>query len=194
MKPDATRFHLASEPRAYDGLQLRSGFAVDTFGVEGDSLVVFMGPCHVEGEALVDLADRAAGEKIIAGLMLHFIAEHPGVTLEVMTLRQRLLVECARTAAEEISPESVRLVRRGDDIFGGEGLDAKLSVSVATTSPASGLIHLGVNIDDTGAPVKTTSLNELGIEPTAFARDVARRYNEELEMVRAACGKVRPVD
>jgi len=194
MAEGGTIFHLDGTTRLYDGLQLRSGFARDTFGVQGDSLVAFLGPCHVEGDALVDLADREAGEKIIAAEMLHFIAEHAKVTLEVITLRQRLLVECARTAAEEMSPEGARLVRRGDDIYGGDALDAKLSVSVATTSPVGGLIHLGVNVDAAGAPVKTTSLNALGIEPTVFAREVARRYNDELEMVRAACAKVRPVE
>ena len=187
------RFTFLSEPLDYDGSQLRSGFAAGESG--GDALVAFVGACRVEGEALVDLEDRAAGERIIAAEMLHFIAEHPGADLEVTTLRQRLLVESARLAAEEAAEKAsgspVRLVRRGDDIFAGEG---KLSVSVATVSPRGGLIHLGVNIDAAGAPVRTASLAELGIEPRGFAAEVARRYNDELESVRHACGKVRPVD
>lgn len=187
------QFHLDTCERAYDGTQLHGGFGREAWGVEGDSLVAFIGPCHVEGDALVDLEDREAGERIIAAEMLHFIAEHPGVSLEVITLRQRLLVESARAAAEEMSAAPARLVRRGDDIYGGSG-DAKLSVSVATTSPAAGLIHLGINIDAGGAPVKTLSLGELAIAPDAFACEVARRYNEELEMVRRACAKVRPVE
>ena len=184
------RFHLDGQERLYDGTQLRGGFARE-MGIVGESLVAFTGPCRVEGEALVDLEDRDAGERIIAARMLHIIVEHPGADLEVTTLRQRLLVECARVGAEEMSSPSVRLARSGDDIYLGDG---KLSVSVATTSPHSGLIHLGINIDPSGAPVKTASLGELGVDPVAFAREVARRYNDELEMVRKACAKVRPVD
>jgi hypothetical protein len=185
-------FRLEKTPLFYDGTQLHGGFARERYGLEGDSLVAFIGGARVEGEALVDLEDRAAGRRIVAARMLHFIAEHPGASLEVVTLRQRLLVESARSAAEEMmAAAAARPRRRGNDIYVGDG---KLSVSVATTSLSSGLIHLGVNIDPAGAPVRTASLPDLGIEPEAFAREVFRRYNDELEGVRASCAKVRPVD
>ena len=187
-------FRFDGTPFFYDGTQLHGGLARERWGlVEGDSLVAFIGGARVEGDALVDLEDRAAGRRIVAASMLHFIAEHPGASLEVVTLRQRLLVESARAAAEEMMTPGCAPAprRRGNDIYVGDG---KLSVSVATTSPAGGLIHLGLNVDPAGAPVRTASLPELGIEPEAFAREVFRRYNDELEGVRASCAKVRAVD
>ncbi len=185
------QFAFLQEPLVYDGTQLRSGFAPDRCEAEGSCVLAWIGPCHVEGENLVDLADRDAGETIVATSMLHVIVEHPGAGIEIITLRQRLLVEAARISVEEQADPPRRLLRKGDDIFDGE---AKLSVSVATTSPVSGLIHLGINIDGTGAPVKTLSLTEMGIAPEGFARRLFCRYNDELQMVRTACGKVRPVD
>ena len=56
-------------------------------------------------------------------------------------------------AAETVHRMSGKLpTRKGDDLFLGEG---KLSVSIATASPVSTLIHLGVNEDASGAPVTT---------------------------------------
>ena len=54
------RFTFLREPLDYDGSQLRSGFAAGESG--GDALVAFVGACRVEGEALVDLEDRAAAD------------------------------------------------------------------------------------------------------------------------------------
>jgi hypothetical protein len=45
----------------YDGRQLSSLWAFRRFGLQGDSIVAFAGPCRVAGEALVDVADARAG-------------------------------------------------------------------------------------------------------------------------------------
>jgi hypothetical protein len=81
--------------------------------------------------------------------------------------------------------------RRGDDLYVGEG---KLSVSVATVSPVSGLIHLGLNVTAAGVPVKAACLADLGLEPERVALEVMRRFVAEMESVEAAAKKVRPVD
>ncbi|MCL5046252.1 MAG: DUF366 family protein, partial [Actinobacteria bacterium] len=41
----------------YDGRQLSSLWAFRNFGIQGDSIVAFRGPCHVELTEMVDLAD-----------------------------------------------------------------------------------------------------------------------------------------
>ncbi|MBI3542345.1 MAG: DUF366 family protein [Deltaproteobacteria bacterium] len=86
------------------------------------------------------------------------------------------------------------VARSGDDLF-IDG-DAKLSVSIATASPVSVLIHWGLNIDPSGAPVKAAGLERLGwknAEVLAFAKKLLTHYIEELEEIRVAQCKVRPV-
>ena len=73
--------------------------------------------------------------------------------------------------------------------------DRKLSVSIATKSITSILIHTGLNILSEGAPVAASGLtSELGIKDIkAFALDVMKRYSEELEDIVLASTKVRGV-
>jgi hypothetical protein len=83
------------------------------------------------------------------------------------------------------------LIRRaGDDLYLGE---RKLSVSVATTSPTSGLIHAGFNVRGEGAPVAAIGLEELGMEPREFAEKLLAAYKAEIEAAEEAGGKVRRV-
>ena len=73
MIPVAT--HFSDTARPYRGPELRSHFARDTFGVEGDSIVAFVGPCDVPVENLVDLEDVRANAPIFSPRMLHFLVE-----------------------------------------------------------------------------------------------------------------------
>ena len=71
----------------------------------------------------------------------------------------------------------------------------KLSVSIATKSTTSILIHTGLNIDSEGAPVKASGLtSELGItDIKEFAIEVMEAYAEELKDIELASTKVRGV-
>ncbi len=181
---------LAEEKIGYTGAELRSHFIRDRFGIEGDAVVAFRGECRVSGERLVDLEDFEAGETVWGDDMMHFIVEIFGISLLHVTALQRLL--CA-SAKDVIDSAAGRLAveRRGDDLFAGGG---KLSVSVATVSPVSGLIHMGLNITDRGVPVKAASLRDLGLEPDEVALALMRRFVEEMDSVDYATRKVRPVD
>ena len=93
---------------------------------------------------------------------------------------------------ELLEEKGVFVVRNGDDLM----IDGrKLSVSIATKSITSVLIHTGLNILSEGAPVKASGLtSELGIEDTKeFALEVMKRYSEELEDIKLASTKVRGV-
>jgi len=79
--------------------------------------------------------------------------------------------------------------RQGSDLFVG---DAKLTVSVATVSPVSALIHAGINVTDEGTPVRTCSLEKLGIEPRAFGVAVLEAYIREIQSTWRARCKARP--
>ena len=179
----------ASGPLTYDGSQLRSHWAFMTFGVEGDVIVYFIGPAQLRGDQLVDLADQKSQALIRAANMLHFIAEHFNCDLPSAVLRQHLLCAIAAEVLSRISGTTIR--REGDDLFVD---DRKLSVSIATVSPVSALIHLGINIDPAGAPVPAIGLEELGVDSDQAGESIAHAYADEMRQVAAACTKVRWVE
>jgi hypothetical protein len=181
--------HFAEHEIAYTGAELRSGWLRAAFGLEGDAIAAFIGPCDVAPEHMVDLEDLAAGAKIWSRRMLHFIAEHADADLGRAALRQRLLVVVAAECLRARGCADLR--RSGDDLF-WQG--RKLSVSIATTSPTSGLIHLGLNVVAEGAPVPAAGLSELGVEARDLAQAVMAAYAAEVESIAAAQRKVRPVE
>jgi len=180
---------LVRQQITYHGSELRSGWIAENFGLHGDAIVAFVGPCRVPTEHLVDLEDQRAGAVIVAARMLHFIAEQAPADLAVAVLRQRLFVALV---AELLRAEGVTegLSRSGDDIFVNE---RKLTVSIATISPRSGLIHLGINVDPAGAPVPASGLQELGIDPWRFAERLLDAYVQEMAGIAHAQTKVRTV-
>jgi len=174
----------------YDGLQLSSLWAFRNFDLQGDSIVSFRGPCHVELTEMVDLADVKEAAHIYSEEMLHFIVEHFDLDLEKAVTRQRLLIAIIKEQLEKVV-QNVKLQRRGDDLYWGE---KKLSVSIATLSPVSSLIHIGLNVISDNTPVLTVGLKELGVESIDdFAQLVTRSYVEEVESIYLARCKVRGV-
>lgn len=174
---------------AYTGEELRSHWAFQNFDILGDSIVAFQGPCHVALDRMVDLADVKADAPIRSERMLHLIAEHFGGDLEKAVLRQRLLVSII---GESLTGSGVNrpLVRRGDDLFQGDG---KLSVSIAAKTPVSCMVHVGLNVVSRGTPVPTVGLADMDIDPEDLARKVIDRYVVEMRGIREAQCKVRGV-
>jgi hypothetical protein len=168
-------------------------------GRSGDAAVAFLGPCDVAPEYMVDTVDLQAGARIFSPRMVHIIVEHPGLGLAHITTRQRLLIAIAAEIINAALGEP--LVRReGDDLY---LRDRKLSVSVATVSagagtagfslPSSGLVHAGFNLRGEGAPVAAIGLEELGLDPRAFAERLLAAYAAEIAGIASAAAKVRPV-
>ncbi len=177
-----------SQEIPYAGRELRSGWIADTAAIEGDALVAFVGPCEVPLENMVDMEDVRRGVPIKAARMLHFLVEHFDTDLARTVLRQRLLVCLTAEILNQASAQHVR--RDGDDLFVGE---RKLSVSIATGSPTSTLIHLGLNIDPSGAPVPAIGLDELSISAPEIAKQIMAAYVEEMQSCETARNKVRRV-
>ncbi|MBI4224168.1 MAG: DUF366 family protein [Deltaproteobacteria bacterium] len=173
----------------YDGTQLRSGWVEGTAGPKGDAMAAFCGGANVPIENMVDLEDVARNAPIYSESMLHFIVEIFDRDLEKMVLRQRLLMAIIETALNKY-PACAKIARKGDDLFDGS---AKLSVSIATTSSRSGLIHTGLNISSQNTPVLTKGLADYDISPKKLAVEVMAHFAEELAGIRHAAGKVRPV-
>ncbi|MBO8138043.1 MAG: DUF366 family protein [Desulfotomaculum sp.] len=176
----------------YDGTQLSSLWAFRNLGIQGDSIISFRGSCNVSLSHMVDLADVRAGEDIYSEDMLHFIIEHFDMDLEKTITRQRLLISIIKEILEEKT--SCHLKRRGDDLYQG---NRKLSVSIATLSPVSSMIHTGINISSRNTPVPTVSISELGWpeeRSSELAELISKRYIDEINSIKMARCKVRGVD
>lgn len=188
-RPGPIIYRILDDELEYTGAQLRSGWVAEVSGLSGDAAVAFIGPCDVKPEHMVDRVDLEAGARIFSPRMLHLIIEHPGVDLHAITLRQRLLMAIAGEIINAHIGEPL-LRRDGDDLY---LRDRKLSISVATTSPASGLIHSGFNLRGEGAPVPAIGLDELALDPRGFAQRLLTAYAAEIESVHVASQKVKRV-
>lgn len=178
---------ILEEEILYTGEQLKPHWIYQKTGIKGDAIVAFLGPCKVTLEHMIDLQDRYAQKRIEADHMLHIISEHFGVGMYQTVLLQRLLIFAT---FERLLVKGIKDLRRdGDDIFIQNG---KLSISVATVSPVSGLIHLGLNITNEGTPTKTASLSDVGVEPLPFARKVLEVYQNECAGIIDAAVRVTP--
>jgi hypothetical protein len=187
------KFHVDSLDRAYTGPELRPHFILSTFGVRGSAIVAFKGPCKVETAELVDWEDRIEKDRIESACMLHFLGEFFGLSLREGVFFQRLFVaslyENLFNSLPQLSKAEFR--RQGDDLFFKE---RKLSVSIVTASPVSVVMHTGLNIDPSGAPVAAVGLSELGIaHPLEWAQAFLQSVQQEWESIEWACTKVRPV-
>ncbi|MBC7419374.1 MAG: DUF366 family protein [Bdellovibrio sp.] len=172
----------------YDGSQLAPLFGYVQHKLPGDSIIAFIGACDVTLEHMVDAEDFVVGAKIKSDHMLHFIIEIFGQTLFTAVSLQRLLVATAQALLDK------KLRREGDDLY----LDApdgakKLSVSIASNSSVSAMIHLGINIENLGTPVPTCALKDFNIEPKTFALELMKKFSEEYQSILEATQKVKPL-
>ncbi|MFH1223505.1 MAG: DUF366 family protein [Pseudomonadota bacterium] len=174
-----------NKPINYDGSQLSPNWIYQSFGIMGDAAVAFIGACDIT-ESMVDVEDVIAGSEIRADKMLHFIIELFGRDCVFSAAIQSVLVGEIQS---ELLRHGAKVVKAGDDLFVGKG---KLSISIATASAVSGLIHIGLNITNSGTPVKTSALKDLGINQKKFAVSILRRFNKEYSRIILAAAKVRP--
>lgn len=173
----------------YEGWQLAPHWIYKNFKIQGDAAVAFCGECEVKLTEMVDIEDVINNEPIYSKSMLSFISEQFNVGLVEGVFRQRLLI-C--TIKEALERRGIKVVRSGDDLF----VDGKkLTVSIATKSLTSILIHTGINIDSMGAPVKACGLtSDLGItDVKELAREILTNYADEIDDIIMASTKVRGV-
>jgi hypothetical protein len=187
------KYHFISEEIPYTGDELSNHWIYRNFGILGDAVVAFAGPCEVDRDRMVDLEDVLNDDYIYSKHMLNFIVEIFGITLQEGVLLQRLFSSIIQDRINNMS-DSLRIRRRGDDLFHQN--TAKLSVSICTLSPTSILIHTGLNIDAQGAPVEASGLaSDLGMESQieVLAMACMRTLAEEWEDIKLSCCKVRAV-
>jgi len=186
----------------YTGKELHSLFAYQNFDLQGDSTVAFIGPCYVGLTDLVDQADVKEKAFIKSEKMVHFISEKFVLDLNEAIYRQRLYISIIKEVLEELTPQprkgsaaplikGSKIKRFGDDLFID---DRKLSVSIATLSPVSSLIHIGVNVSSENTPVPAIGLADLGLTAADFAVAVLEKIESEEEGIINARSKVRGVN
>ena len=175
----------------YTGEQLSPHWIYKNFNIMGNAIVSFIGECDVNLTHMVDIEDVINDEPIYSKKMLSFIEENFNSTLTETVYKQRLLVTIAKELIEKTSP-SVKIIRSGDDLYIN---NKKLSVSIATKSITSTLIHFGLNISAENAPVNAADLvNDAKIKDIEkFALDLLEKYSIETEDINLAISKVRGV-
>ena len=173
----------------YIGSQLAPHWIYKNYKIQGDAIVAFCGECDVKLTEMVDIEDVINNEPIYSKYMLSFITEQFNVELIEGVFRQRLLISCIKEELEDLGHQ---IKRCGDDLFVN---GKKLSVSIATKSLTSVLIHTGVNILSEGAPIPVSGLeSDLNIKDIKrFALNVMKRYSEEIDDIIMASTKVRGV-
>lgn len=172
----------------YDGSQLRSLFAYLDFNVMGDSIVSWIGPCDISFENMVDGEDKLAKATIEGARMLHFVFEKFSEGIAFSVAAQRLISSIAKDLIVELSPKDCKqLLREGDDLYWAE---KKASISIATVSPVSAMVHFAINVTNEKTPVETCSLEDFEVDPVLFAKKLLERLKNEFESMEIATKKV----
>ena len=180
----------------YIGSQLAPHWIYKNFHILGDAIVAFTGEMDVKITEMVDIEDVISNSPIYSKKMVSFIIEQFGISLSECVLRQRFLICIIIEELRKILGNRFEISRSGDDIFVKiNGVNKKLSVSIATKSVNSILIHTGINIDSQGAPVQASGLSsELGIfDIENFAKEIMDKYSNEIDDIILASTKVRGV-
>ncbi len=180
-----TRF--VETPTHYDGTQLQPHWIYKNTGILGDALIAAIGGADVSLDHMVDQEDVLRQAPIYSPKMLHFLGEFFIDSLDQGILIQHLLAaEIYGLLWEKGARE---LTKRGNDIY-YQG--RKMSVSIATRSGVSILLHTALNIETEGTPIPTSGLKELGYMPQPFGEIVLERFAQQVRIWTAARAKVSP--
>jgi hypothetical protein len=184
---DSLSIQFLTKTIPYLGIELKPHWIYQQTGILGNTLIAFLGPCEVTLDHMVDLEDVKKKAPIYSPEMVHFLGEFFIDSLNEGILLQHLLVA---TVYGWLWENGIRdLTRRGNDIY-YQG--RKFSVSIATKSAVSVLIHLGVNVKTEGTPIQTSGLAEMKIEPKTFAVACLESFLRDYQIWRTARFKVTP--
>lgn len=171
----------------YDGNQLQAHWIYKNTGIKGNALVAFIGAANVPIDHMVDQEDVLNQAPIYSPRMLHFLGEWFIDSLDQGVLLQHLFTS---ELYESLLERGIRgMHKRGNDIYFE---NRKMSVSIATRSGVSVLMHAAVNIDTDGTPVPTSGLAELGIDGETFGKNLLERFHSQSQVWANARVKVSP--
>jgi uncharacterized protein len=189
------KYHFIDEEFPYTGEELSNHWIYKNFGILGDAVVGFVGPCDIDKMRMVDLEDVLNDDQIFSTRMLNFILEIFNMELREGVILQRLFSAIIQGKLLDIlgKGSKISLRRIGDDLFVDD--TKKLSISICTVSPTSILMHVGLNIQSEGTPVEAAGLSsELGIQQIKpLAISCMKTLAEEWEDIKLCCCKVKAV-
>ena len=172
----------------YTGAELAPHWIYRNFNLRGDSIVCFKGKVNVDLSHMVDIEDVINNEPIKSDKMANFVIEIFNSNLKETIFRQRLFISIIK---EVLFDTGYQVKRKGDDLFYN---GKKLSVSIATKSTTSTLIHTGINLVSTGAPIEVSSIADMeNINEDDFIEEVMTRFCLEEQDIEFAKVKVRGV-
>ena len=191
--------HWLVEPTDYDGSQLRAHWILRTTGLIGDAMVAFRGRCASATTRWQTwrICSRSRPSRAMTwstfvleifddGDLVRAVVQQRLLSAIAFELLRTDVLSRARGVDSQVAAASLR--RDGDDIFLGDG---KLSISIATKSLVSTLIHFAVNVENSGTPVPTSSLRDLGVDPESFGRQLLEAFAAEQASMRQARVQVR---
>ena len=182
----------------YDGSQIEPQWAFKAYKIKDSSIISWVGPMNIHQDNIVDFEDQ--GKEIKGNELLHFIVEHFDVQPADIRLcyhRQRLLVLIAQNNLNNLDIETIR---RGDDLYvrKSDGVEGKLTVSIATASITSMKIHFAINITSKGTPsdLDIMSLNECKKDLNKkdivkLSDNISNGYIDELNNIEADITKTK---
>lgn len=180
--------HFDSKPATYDGTQLKALRNYLDYGLLGDSVLAWTGPCQISFEHMVDGEDLREQAKIEGSEMVHLVFEIFDVPLVAGVCLQRLTADHARAIVLQMTGGKFALTREGDDLYWN---GKKFSISIATKTANSVLVHFAVNVRNDGTPVPTCALVDFGLRAPVFAQELCVNVAEEWISIKEATWKVR---
>ena len=183
-----------SKEETYDGTQLEPLRNYLSHGLLGNSIVAWVGPCQISFDHMVDGEDLREQAAIQGDRMLHFVMEIFDRDLFAGVACQRVFASLAKDIIESRVRQSKLgfiLHREGDDLY-WEG--RKLSISIATRSVNSILMHFAMNLTNKGTPVPTCALtDDFGLTAEDIAQNLLSSFAKEYLSILEATWKVKTV-
>lgn len=183
-------FNKFSKKECYDGKQIYPLWALERYGISGDTFVIFRGSMRLEQQEMIDVKDIVR-EKALADILIssddciHFIIEmfdDQPANLKIAYHRLHLLAFITQRILER--ELAVEIIKKGTDLYYTE---KKINVGIATSSSNSTKIHFGLNIVSSGVPayVKAIGLQEIknNISLENIAKMIAESFVAELKAI-----------
>lgn len=169
--------YLVSGQLEFNGHQLGGNWARESFDLEGESIVAFIGSFNPSPQTV---AFPSSCELFQKRRMLHLVVEHQHADLEKLSLQQRLLAYVLKEKMNHRLKGDL-IQRWGPNLF-HESAQITAAISMLTASTA--VIYMGVNIERGEPQSKLWGLEEGGIDPLELAQVVMDQYVFEVEDAR----------
>ncbi|MBN2543050.1 DUF366 family protein [bacterium] len=184
------RYIILNETHKFTGIEeIKPHWALEKFGLVGDSIVAFSGPCNIKPEYFVDIVAAKRGKEIFSKNMLHIVVEHFDTDIEKAILKQMLLISIIQEKLENRITERT-ILRWGDDLFDE---NCKLTTSAVIKTLISTKIYVGINISSEGTPIKTRGLEDYGIDPFELIEAVINQYRVEIKQLTEKSCRIKAI-